>query len=184
MPNQDISISPKNLALIVDAVRGILQNNLATPGPPGPLGPIRPPGVNLPVSFNYHDTKFHAAELGFFDPYFNGKSIATVADIKHTSRDTYFRDIHMFVQQAKDLISAKREQLIRDNLFTYLRGTALQWYTSKLSIDQKTLVKYGNGIVKWEKQLFRRFRIALNQAIMVITNEKYTVDNARKWRES
>lgn len=89
----------------------------------------------------------------------------------------------MFVQQAKDLISAKGEQLIRDNLFTYLRGTTLQWYTSELSIDQKTLVKYSNGIVKWEKQLFRRFRIALNQAIMVITNEKYTVDNARKRKE-
>lgn len=29
----------------------------------------------------------------------------------------------------------------------------------------------------------RRFRIAPNQAMMVITNEKYTIDDARKWRE-
>lgn len=71
-------------------VREILQDNLATLGLSGPLGPIRPPGVNLPVPFNYHDTKSHVAELGLFDPYFNNKSIAMGADIKHTSRQTYF----------------------------------------------------------------------------------------------
>lgn len=44
-------------------------------------------------------------------------------------------------------------------------------------------MKYGNGIVEWEKQLLRRFKVAPNQAMMVITNEKYTVDDARKRRE-
>ena len=73
--------------------------------------------------------------------------------------------------------------MIRDNLFTCLRGTALQWYTSELSTDQKALVKYDEGIVEWEKQLLRRFRIAPNQAMMVITNEKYTIDDAQKRRE-
>lgn len=73
--------------------------------------------------------------------------------------------------------------MILDNLFTCLRGTALQWYTSELSTNQKVLVKYGEGIVKWEKQLLRWFRIAPNQAMIVITNEKYTIDDARRWRE-
>lgn len=35
MPNQDIGFLCKNLALIVNVVRGILQNNPATPRFPG-----------------------------------------------------------------------------------------------------------------------------------------------------
>ena len=81
MPNQDIGISRKNLALIVDAVKGIPQDNPATPGPQGPPGPPRPLGINLPAPFNNHDTKFHTAELGFFDLYFDSRSTVTGADI-------------------------------------------------------------------------------------------------------
>lgn len=90
MPNQDIRISRENLALIVNAVRGIFQDNLATPRPPRPPGQTGPSGVNSPALFNHHDAKFHAAEVEFFDQYFDDKSTATGADIENTSRNTYF----------------------------------------------------------------------------------------------
>ena len=90
MPTQDIGISRENLVLIADIIRGILKDNLAFPGLPGLSGPTGSLGINLPMPFNHHDTKFYIAKLGFFDPYFDGKSTTTGADINHTSRDTYF----------------------------------------------------------------------------------------------
>lgn len=59
----------------------------------------------------------------------------------------------------------------------------LQWYILKLLTDQKFLIKYGNKIIEWEKQLLKRVKIAFNHAIMVIKKKKYIVDNTQKQKE-
>lgn len=121
--------------------------------------------------------------MGFFDPNFEGKSVQTGAEIEHTARDTYFCDVHTFIQRVKDLIPSKGEQLIRDNLYTCFRGIALQWFTSELATDSKILVKYGPGIKHWERQLLKRFKVAPSLAMAINTSEKYTLEDARRCRE-
>lgn len=40
----------------------------------------------------------------------------------------------------------KGEKLVRDNLYTCFKGTALKWWDSVLTPEQKRLVKLGEGI--------------------------------------
>lgn len=126
---------------------------------------------------------WNAAELGFFDPNYNNKSANTASDGEHLVRGMNFRDVHTFIQRAKDLMNTKGEQMVRDNLSSCLRGIALEWYTSELSLDIKSFIRYGTGIDKWEKQLLKRFRLAPHIAMMTICNERYTIEDARRHRE-
>lgn len=80
-------------------------------------------------------------------------------------------------------MNTKGEQMVRDNLSSCLRGTALEWYTEELSPDIKSFIRYGSGIDKWEKQLLKRFKLAPHIAIMTICNERYTIEDARRHRE-
>ena len=77
---------------------------------------------------------------------YNGKSAVTGNLIEHAGKDTYFRNIHLFVERAKDLATTKGEELVRQNLYTCFRGVALAWYTGMLTEDQKRLVKLGKGL--------------------------------------
>lgn len=129
------------------------------------------------------NTRWNAAELGFFDPTYKGKTVQTGPDMEHTNRETYFRDVHMFIQRAKDFMPAKGEVVIRENLFTCLRGIALQWYTSELASDTKRLLRHGAGIEEWERLLLKRFKQSLSMAMDMLANEKYTMEDACECRE-
>ena len=70
----------------------------------GILGLPRSPSLAISTTIlvevtlnNYQNTN----KLGFYNPYYNDKTSYTRSLIKYTSRDTYFRDIYLFINQAK-----------------------------------------------------------------------------------
>ena len=70
--------------------------------------------------------KWNPADIGFFDPHYNDKTIATAPAMEHSEKDTYFRDIHLFLERCSNIATIKDDQIVRNNLFTCLRGIALQ----------------------------------------------------------
>jgi len=40
-------------------------------------------------------------------------------------KDIYYRNVYLFIERIKDIILTKGEELVRTNLNTYLRGSAL-----------------------------------------------------------
>ena len=92
-----------------------LQNAITRGVIPGPQGPPEPPGE----SFN----RWNAAEIGFFDPLYDGKSAATGNSIEHFDKDTYFRAVHAFIKRVKDMAEVKDASTVRENIYTCLRGT-------------------------------------------------------------
>ena len=66
-----------------------------------------------------------ANDLGFFDPNYDDKTVHTGAAIKHAGKDTFFRDMHLFVDRAKQLGVTKGFKAVRDNLWLSLRGSVL-----------------------------------------------------------
>ena len=92
--------------------------------------------------------------------------------IEHVGKDTYFRDVHLFIERVEDISAIKGDQLIIENLFTCLRGVALQWYTAELSDEAKLLVRYGPGVDHWTTQLHKRFKEAPNVAMAAIHNQR------------
>jgi hypothetical protein len=62
-----------------------------------------------------------AADLGFFDPGYDGKTLATAELMQHADKDTFFRDVHLFIDRAKDIVVIKGAETVRNNLYTCLR---------------------------------------------------------------
>ena len=55
------------------------------------------------------------ADLGFFDLFFNGKSIDFIPAIKYAGKDTYFRDIFIFINRIYNIARIKGAKEVRDN---------------------------------------------------------------------
>ena len=177
-----VTLNTETVALIVEVVRAVLReepNKLPQGGPAGPPGPLD----QVVSGHNVADLSWNAAELGFYDPNYENISAQTASDSEHSVRNTYFRDVHTFIQRAKEFIHTKDEHMVRDNLSSCLRGIALKWYTAELSPDIKSLIRYGTGIDEWEKQLLKRFRLAPHIAMMMVVNERYPIEDARRHRE-
>lgn len=161
------------------ALQALIGGIRSTPGPAGPAGPPGPTGVTEGSGPN----RWNAAEIGFFDPHYDGKTAATASAVEHTGKDTYFRDVHVFIERCRDMAAIKTPEMVRNNLYTCLRGVALEWYTSTLSREQKFYVKHGNDIDHWTEALIMKWKESPSTALATITRERYTMDDARRHRE-
>ena len=132
---------------------------------------------------NWTNTRWYAADLGFFDPGYEGKTVATGDPMEHAGKDTIFRDVHLFMERIRDIAAVKRDEVVRQNLSMCLKGVALAWYTSELTMDQKQLLKLGQGIEQWEQKLVARFKERPNKAMATMVRERYTIADARNKRE-
>ena len=164
----------------------IRQYALTNPPLPGSAGSPGPAGSSVPASepFTSGNPRWNASEVGFFDSLYDGKSISTGQAMKHARKDTYFKDVHLFIERAKDIATIQGGQHVRDNLFTCLRGSALQWYTSEISIEAKQLMRYEDEIDHWTTQLLKRFKENINVFMNIMLREQYTMKDARRRRES
>ena len=121
----DPAVKAAILAAATAAVEAAMQNLPAGPqGPQGLQGLQGPPGPIVEVNGS-SGPRWNAGDIGFFDPNYEGKSAATSEPIVHTGKDIIFRDVHVFIDRIKDLSLIKGPELIRTNLSTCLRGTAL-----------------------------------------------------------
>ena len=96
--------------------------------------------------------------MGFFDFNYNDKTIYIAALIEHTDKNIYFRNIHLFLDRAKQFILIKEAELVRENLWLSLRDIALSWWTSELFDIERRIVIYDNSIDEWIKLLVKRFK--------------------------
>lgn len=157
---------------------GATRNN--TPDPAGPAGPAGPTG---PTDNRNSSNRWNLSEVDFLDPMYNGKSSVTDNPIEHAGKDTYFRDVHLFIERIKHMAAVKSADLLRNNLYICLRGTALAWYTEVLTEEQKRLVKLGSDIDKWLFALLKRFKKSPSTAMATVTKKCYTIKDARRKRE-
>ena len=130
------------------------------------------------------DSRWNVVDVEFFDLFYDEK-FATIEDlIVHFEKNTYFRNVHVFIDRVKDMTLMKRFDVIRNNLFTCLRETALNWYHAKLSDEDKRILKYETEVEKWITALLKRFKENSSTTMIVIIKERYFLKNARRHRES
>ena len=104
--------------------------------------------------------------------------------MKHAKKNTYFRNVHFFIERTKNIATIQNEQHVRDNFFTCLRKAALQWYTSEISIEAKQLMRYDENIDHWTTQLLNRFKKSIDVFMNTILKERYTMKDVRRRRKS
>lgn len=46
--------------------------------------------------------------------------------MKHTKKETYFRNLHLFIDRAKNIAIIQNDQHVRDNYYTCFRKATLQ----------------------------------------------------------
>ena len=65
------------------------------------------------VVVNNDVNQFYLNDIGFFDSFYDSKSADIIFIIKHFDKNIYFRDIHVFIDQIKDVIHVKNDILLR-----------------------------------------------------------------------
>lgn len=83
--------------MIIDIIREILKDNAATPRLSWPPQSARYTGINFQTLFSHYDARLHTTRLNFSDSYFDGKLITLRPDIKYMLRETYFRNLYIFI---------------------------------------------------------------------------------------
>ena len=170
----------KELRAMIAAIQPVRgeQGPPGNQGPPGDRGETGPPGTS---SGGDRPERFNPDDVGYFDPFYEGKSVDTGPAIEHTGKSTFFRDIHVFLDRVKDVVRAKGDTLLRQNLQLCLRGSALAWFTTELSEEGKRLVTY--DIEEWYKLLLKRWKAPRAQGMTAVLREKYTLQDAARHRE-
>ena len=133
---------------------------------------------------NNHSNRWNANEIDFFDFMYDDKSIVIENFIVHIDKNIYFRDVSNFVDRVKDMTNVKNVELIRQNLYTCFRDTALIWYTIVFIEDQKKLIKLNNDVEKWIRALHKRFKEFESIIMIIIRQKRYIMKNARRKKKS
>ena len=130
------------------------------------------------------NSRWTANDLGFFDPNYDDKTVHSgAAPIEYAGKDTFFRDIHLFIDRAKQFVPTKTGEAVRENLWLSLRGTALSWWTSELSETERRITTYGKDVDEWSKLLIKRFKQPSFVAMTSLLKESYTLRDAAAKRE-
>ena len=168
-------------------VQAVIQAAIASyvashPPQRGPAGEQGPPGEAAGESGT---PRWNASELGFFFPDYDDKPITAdgTSAMEHSNKETFFRDVHLFLEHANDYARLKGAELVRNNLWTCFKGTALTWWVSEASPETKRLVKFGSNLDEWSAALIKRFKQPTNVALDNVLREKYTFKDAVNKRE-
>jgi hypothetical protein len=104
--------------------------------------------------------------------------------MQHAEKNTYFRNVHFFIDRVKDMIVIREIEAVRNNLYICLRDIAIIWYTAELFEETKKLVKTNNNLDVWKRYLIKRFRDWLNVIMIIIIRKRYIMNDAWRRRES
>jgi len=117
----------------------------------------------------------HTDYISFFDPFHESKAGSAAAAIENSRKETYFRDVHVFLDRAKDVATVKGWEFVRRSLSTCLRGQAFLWYASELTDDERLQLNYGNDLDEWSEALIRQFAEspAVAMEVEVKTGQRY-----------
>lgn len=180
-------------AIVDRAVQNALQAYTASlplpqRGQPGEPGIPGEPGAG--TGNGNSGSRWIAADLGFFDPLYEGKSVASGAPpLEHSGKDSYFRDVHAFNDRAKELGVTKGAKMVRENLWLSPRGTAMKWWDTELSANEKRMSRMSEeghdvtGIDEWITLLHGRFKEPPHVAMDTLMHEKYTIRDTVSRRE-
>ena len=91
-------------------MRDVFGNQPGQPNPPGELKPFEPPKTVGLTNDNGNkiNNRFVFQNVGFFDPFYDKKSIDIKTVMEHVNKDIYFRDIHFFIDRITDVSRTKK----------------------------------------------------------------------------
>ena len=120
--------------------------------------------------------RWNQADLGYFDPHLDRAH--GEGEIVSVGKNVYYRNVVLFVQPLQSLVTFQGAALIKANIATSLRGSALEWYTFELSNFDRDALNNDPGMKSWINTLFHRFKVPTSVALGLLTNKTYSLDDA------
>ena len=74
----------------------------------------------------YHNNRWNAIDIEFFDSYYDDKTAVIASIIEHTEKDIYFKNVYVFIERVKNLTIIKKDESIKTNLYNCLRNIVLK----------------------------------------------------------
>ena len=130
------------------------------------------------------DFRWNVQDVNFFDSYYEDKTIFINDSIFYFDKNTFFKNIHLFVSRVKNIVVVKNFKLIRKNFWTCLRDRVLKWWQLVLIDEQKRLVKFEKNVDEWVIALKKRFKKSSSNVLNIIITFKYIFENVRRCRNS
>lgn len=62
--------------------------------------------------YTFTNTEWNAFDLDFFDSHYDDKLINIEQTMKHVEKNTYFRDIRLFIERTKNMTIIQNEQYV------------------------------------------------------------------------
>ncbi len=156
----------------------LLRDSPSTPPPPNPDASPKAllPADSLPKATE----RWNQADLGYFDPHLDRAH--GEGEIVSVGKDVYYRNVVLFIQHLQSLVTFRGAALVKANIATSLQGSALEWYTSELSDFDCDALNNDPGVKSWINTLSYRFKVPTSVALGLLTDETYTLDDARARR--
>ena len=146
----------------------------ATPPPDRDATPKAPPGGDfLPKAST---ERWNQADLGYFDPHLDRAH--GEGEIVSVGKDVYYRNVVFFIQRLQSLVTFRGAALVKVNIATSLRGSALKWYRSELSNFDHDTLNNDPGVKSWVNTLSHRFKVPTSVALGLLTDETYSLNDA------
>ena len=114
--------------------------------------------------------------MRFFDPHLNRAH--GEGEIVSVRKDVYYRNVVLFVQRLQSFITFRDAALVKANIATSFRGSALACYTSELSDFDRNALNNDPGVKSWVNTLSHCFKVPTSVAVGLLTNETYSVNDA------
>ena len=133
--------------------------------------------------------KWNSVELNFYDFNYDDKILNNDdASMKHAEKNIYFRNVHLFVIRVKKTAMTKDSQLVKNNLWTCLKNTALKWYINELSDINRRMLRMTmndeNDLIEWITRLIDRFKEFNNITLQNLLIQRYIIRDVVNHRES
>ena len=167
------------------SLREIIEKSLllrdspsATPPPDPDATPKSPPGGDFLLTKSTE--RWNQADLGYFDSHLD--STYGEVEIVSVGKDVYYRNVVLFVQRLQSLVTFRGAAFVKANIAMSLRGSALEWYTSELSNFDCDALNNDPGVKSWINTFFHRFKVPTSVALGLLTDETYSLNDARARR--
>ncbi len=95
-------------------------------------------------SIQTSDQKFERwviANLKFFDSAYDDKVLTTADSMQHIDKNTYFKNVHLFIDRIKDIVVIKDVDTMRNNLYSCLRDIVMIWYCDEEKMQSHEMIR-------------------------------------------
>lgn len=92
-------------------------------------------------------------------------------------KNIYYRNVVLFVQRLQSLVTFRGIALIKTNIATSLRDSALEWYTSELNNFNRDILNNNSSVKNWVNTLSHTFKVLTSDVLSLFTNETYSLDD-------